>query len=160
MTFAADRPVVPAGPAPASRKNVDSVPDHLWSDDAVRCRSAGYGGGGFGGGGRIRYKGGTYGDYTYGGGGGGAGGGGWGMGFRIKSGEYGGGGAAGVRGGAADVTAAVKDAFGHAHDGRVTALRCTPDGLFLVSAGTDNRVRLWDLATGRNTDAAYGQVRM
>ena len=45
-----------------------------------------------------------------------------------------------------------------AHEGRVTALRCTPDGLYLVSAGTDHRLRLWDLSTGRNCHADYGEV--
>ena len=32
-----DRGFIPAGPAPATRRNVDSVPDHLFSDDATRC---------------------------------------------------------------------------------------------------------------------------
>ena len=32
-----------------------------------------------------------------------------------------------------------------AHDGRVTALLPTPDGLSWLSAGTDSRVRMWSL---------------
>lgn len=32
-----------------------------------------------------------------------------------------------------------------AHDGRVTALLPTPDGLSWLSAGTDSRVRVWSL---------------
>ena len=31
-----------------------------------------------------------------------------------------------------------------AHDGRVTGILPTPDGLHWLSAGTDNRLRLWD----------------
>ena len=38
-----DRGFIPAGPAPATRRNVDSVPDHLFSDDATRCGGSGWG---------------------------------------------------------------------------------------------------------------------
>ena len=31
-----------------------------------------------------------------------------------------------------------------AHDGRVTGILPTPDGLHWLTAGTDNRLRLWD----------------
>lgn len=172
MTFPAEGPT-PAGPAPASRKRADAVPDHLWSDDAVRCRSAGYGpgkhngGGGGGSGGnlaRLRYRGGAYGDLAYArGGGSGAGGGGWGMGFRRSGGGGNGDAAGGGHGVVPDdpggfVPVSGVGARGRAHDGRVTALSCTPDGLYLVSAGTDHRLRLWDLATGRNCNAAFGPV--
>lgn len=32
---------------------------------------------------------------------------------------------------------------GHSHDGGITGLAATPDGLFWLSAGNDDRVRLW-----------------
>ncbi|CAH1243108.1 ERCC8 [Branchiostoma lanceolatum] len=38
-----------------------------------------------------------------------------------------------------------------AHNGHVNGLCFTPEGLHLLSFGTDNRLRLWDTATGRNT---------
>ena len=38
-----------------------------------------------------------------------------------------------------------------AHSGVVTGLRYTHDGLFVVSCGSDDRVKLWDGATGQNT---------
>ena len=47
-----------AGPAPPTRRNVDAVPDHLFTDAAVRCRGGGYGGGSRASG---AYRGGTYG---------------------------------------------------------------------------------------------------
>ena len=47
---------------------------------------------------------------------------------------------------------------GGAHDGRVTALQITPDGLYLASAGTDGRVRVWDLSDGRNMRMDFGYV--
>ena len=31
-----------------------------------------------------------------------------------------------------------------AHDGRVTAVQATPDGLHWLTAATDSRVRLWE----------------
>ena len=38
-----------------------------------------------------------------------------------------------------------------AHNGHVNGLRFTSDGLFLVSFGTDNQLRLWDAFSGQNT---------
>lgn len=38
---------------------------------------------------------------------------------------------------------------GVAHEGAVTGLLATQDGLSLVSAGTDHRVRLWDAGVCR-----------
>ena len=38
-----------------------------------------------------------------------------------------------------------------AHSGVVTGLRYTHDGLFVVSCGSDDRVKLWDGPTGQNT---------
>ena len=38
-----------------------------------------------------------------------------------------------------------------AHSGLVTGVRYTHDGLFVVSCGSDDRVKLWDGATGQNT---------
>ena len=36
-----------------------------------------------------------------------------------------------------------------AHEGAVTAVVPTPDGLHLLTAGTDSRIRLWDLHDNR-----------
>ncbi len=36
-----------------------------------------------------------------------------------------------------------------AHEGAVTAVVPTPDGLYLLTAGTDSRIRLWDLHDNR-----------
>ena len=38
-----------------------------------------------------------------------------------------------------------------AHGGSVNGVRFSPDSLHLVSFGTDDRLRLWDTATGKNT---------
>lgn len=38
-----------------------------------------------------------------------------------------------------------------AHNGRVNGLCFTADGLFLLTTGTDDRMRLWNSATGENT---------
>lgn len=38
-----------------------------------------------------------------------------------------------------------------AHNGRVNGLSFTGDGLFLLTTGTDDRMRLWNSATGENT---------
>ncbi|XP_076308869.1 DNA excision repair protein ERCC-8-like [Tachypleus tridentatus] len=45
-----------------------------------------------------------------------------------------------------------------AHDGTVSGLSFTQDGLFLVSCGTDDRVRLWDVASGQNSLVNFGKV--
>ena len=37
-----------------------------------------------------------------------------------------------------------------AHNGHVTEMCFTSDGLFLVTTGTDQRARLWDTFTGTN----------
>ncbi len=36
-----------------------------------------------------------------------------------------------------------------AHEGAVTAVVPTPDGLYLLTAGTDSRIRLWNLHDNR-----------
>ena len=38
-----------------------------------------------------------------------------------------------------------------AHNGHVNGLCFSSDGLHLLSFGTDNRLRLWDTSTGKNT---------
>ena len=38
-----------------------------------------------------------------------------------------------------------------AHAGPVNSLAWTDDGSFIISAGHDRRIRVWDTATGRNT---------
>lgn len=38
-----------------------------------------------------------------------------------------------------------------AHNGRVNGLCFSADGLFLLTTGTDDRMRLWNSATGENT---------
>ncbi|RYP64921.1 hypothetical protein DL771_008553 [Monosporascus sp. 5C6A] len=43
-----------------------------------------------------------------------------------------------------------------AHTGPVNGLSWTDDGGFIVSAGHDRRIRVWDAATGRNTLASFG----
>ncbi|TPX43583.1 hypothetical protein SeLEV6574_g04979 [Synchytrium endobioticum] len=43
-----------------------------------------------------------------------------------------------------------------AHDGIVNGLCFTSDGMYLVSTGHDERVRLWDMTSGRNTLTNYG----
>ena len=47
-----------------------------------------------------------------------------------------------------------------AHSGRVVGVRYLPDGLRLISLGTDDRLRLWDAATGRNTLVNYGRIEV
>ena len=46
-----------------------------------------------------------------------------------------------------------------AHNGHVNGLCFLSDGLFLLTYGTDNRLRLWDVHSGRNTLVNYGRVR-
>ncbi|KAI0406481.1 WD40-repeat-containing domain protein [Xylaria palmicola] len=43
-----------------------------------------------------------------------------------------------------------------AHVAPVNSLTWTDDGSHIVSAGHDNRIRVWDAATGRNTLASFG----
>ncbi|KAI0974127.1 WD40-repeat-containing domain protein [Xylaria arbuscula] len=43
-----------------------------------------------------------------------------------------------------------------AHAGPVNGLTWTDDGSYIISAGHDNRIRVWDAATGRNTLASFG----
>lgn len=45
-----------------------------------------------------------------------------------------------------------------AHSGHVVGLRFTSDGLFLLSVGTDNRLRLWDTHTFKNSLINYGRI--
>lgn len=45
-----------------------------------------------------------------------------------------------------------------AHSGRVLGLRFLPDGLRMLSVGTDRRVRLWDVDRCRNTMVNYGRI--
>lgn len=45
-----------------------------------------------------------------------------------------------------------------AHNGHVNGLRFSSDGLFLVSFGTDNQLRLWDAFSGQNTLVNYGRI--
>ncbi|XP_022518350.2 DNA excision repair protein ERCC-8 isoform X2 [Astyanax mexicanus] len=45
-----------------------------------------------------------------------------------------------------------------AHDGRVNGLCFTHDGLYLLTTGTDDRMRLWNSSTGENTLVNYGKV--
>ncbi|KAI5927460.1 WD40-repeat-containing domain protein [Camillea tinctor] len=43
-----------------------------------------------------------------------------------------------------------------AHTAPVNGLTWTDDGSYIVSAGHDRRIRVWDAATGRNTLASFG----
>ncbi|XP_063776623.1 DNA excision repair protein ERCC-8 [Pseudophryne corroboree] len=45
-----------------------------------------------------------------------------------------------------------------AHNGRVNGLCFTSDGLHLLTVGTDDRMRLWNSASGENTLVNYGKV--
>ncbi|KAM0701231.1 hypothetical protein Q7P35_011592 [Cladosporium inversicolor] len=45
---------------------------------------------------------------------------------------------------------------GRAHVGAVNGITWTDDGKYLVSSGTDERMRVWDMATGANTLANFG----
>jgi len=43
------------------------------------------------------------------------------------------------------------NATNKAHDGVINGLEFTSDGLFLVSLGHDEKMRIWDMETGLNT---------
>lgn len=45
---------------------------------------------------------------------------------------------------------------GRAHVGAVNGLNWTEDGKYLISSGTDERLRVWDMTTGANTLANFG----
>lgn len=45
-----------------------------------------------------------------------------------------------------------------AHDEAVNGLQWTSDGKYIVSAGLDGRIRVWDAATGANTLASFGSL--
>ncbi|TFB04270.1 DNA excision repair protein ckn1 [Trichoderma ghanense] len=45
-----------------------------------------------------------------------------------------------------------------AHDEAVNGLQWTDDGRYIVSAGLDRRIRVWDADTGANTLASFGSI--
>ena len=45
-----------------------------------------------------------------------------------------------------------------AHNGHVNSLHFASNGLYLLSYGTDDRLRLWDVTTGKNTLVNYGRI--
>lgn len=47
-----------------------------------------------------------------------------------------------------------------AHYGSVTGLKATEDGMYLLSAGSDSRLRLWDMESGCNTLVNFETVRL
>ncbi|XP_054796375.1 WD repeat-containing protein ATCSA-1 isoform X1 [Prosopis cineraria] len=47
-----------------------------------------------------------------------------------------------------------------AHYGAVTGLKVTEDGMYLLSAGSDSRLRLWDVESGCNTLVNFETVRL
>ncbi|XP_031404768.1 WD repeat-containing protein ATCSA-1-like [Punica granatum] len=47
-----------------------------------------------------------------------------------------------------------------AHYGAVTGLKVTEDGMYLLSAGSDSRLRLWDVESGWNTLVNFETVRL
>ncbi|XP_011014446.1 PREDICTED: DNA excision repair protein ERCC-8-like isoform X1 [Populus euphratica] len=47
-----------------------------------------------------------------------------------------------------------------AHYGAVTGLKITEDGMYLLSAGSDSRIRLWDIESGRNTLVNFETARL
>ncbi|XP_069098781.1 DNA excision repair protein ERCC-8 [Pleurodeles waltl] len=53
---------------------------------------------------------------------------------------------------------ASSEAANTAHNGRVNGLCFTSDGLHLLTTGTDDRMRLWNSASGENTLVNYGKI--
>ncbi|KAM0344555.1 hypothetical protein ACHAPU_007329 [Fusarium lateritium] len=49
-------------------------------------------------------------------------------------------------------------ASAQAHDDAVNGLHWTDDGKYIISAGLDRRIRVWDAATGANTLASFGSL--
>lgn len=49
-------------------------------------------------------------------------------------------------------------AINTAHNGHVNGISFSPDGLYLLTYGTDDRLRLWDTFTGKNTLVNFGRV--
>jgi DNA excision repair protein ERCC-8 len=47
---------------------------------------------------------------------------------------------------------------GKSHQGAVNGLKWTDDGSYIISAGHDDRVRVWDAALGANTLASFGPI--
>ncbi|KAH9606184.1 hypothetical protein KSS87_009514 [Heliosperma pusillum] len=47
-----------------------------------------------------------------------------------------------------------------AHYGAVTGLKTTEDGMYLLSAGSDSRLRLWDIESGCNTLVNFETARL
>ncbi|XP_027355660.1 WD repeat-containing protein ATCSA-1 isoform X2 [Abrus precatorius] len=47
-----------------------------------------------------------------------------------------------------------------AHYGAVTGLKATDDGMYLLSAGSDSRLRLWDIESGCDTLVNFETVRL
>ncbi|XP_022772919.1 DNA excision repair protein ERCC-8-like isoform X2 [Durio zibethinus] len=47
-----------------------------------------------------------------------------------------------------------------AHYGAVTGLKVTEDGMYLLSAGSDSRIKLWDLESGYNTLVNFEKARL
>lgn len=45
---------------------------------------------------------------------------------------------------------------GKAHQGTVNGITWTDDGSYIISAGHDERIRVWDAASGANTLASFG----
>jgi len=50
------------------------------------------------------------------------------------------------------------DAF-VSHDGIVNGIHFTPDGNFLLSSGSDNRLKLWDILSGKNTLVNFSEIK-
>ena len=47
---------------------------------------------------------------------------------------------------------------GKAHTAAVNGITWTDDGAYLITAGHDERIRVWDAATGANTLASFGPI--